>query len=538
MFEKLKKWNNLLCLCTAILMVAAVIWSVSIEPLPRRISPSTIHVEEIEWDSCTQIDQDTWEYTYRLKNLINADDIVSIATYWVSADVFLDDSMVFSYDDANMDKGSCIHWIRLPLWAAGKTLHVVYSGEKKQVELSASEEAYLGNAALVYFRFVMDRAYALVFAICVCLMLLMIIYFYRLMRSQIDKSTKRGLLYLGLFMLITGIWIIADSLIMFTFLQNIAANTLVAYSTLPLFSMFITMFASEMLDHRVKFLDLLQFFYLFALIFMIVGHVMHLIPLKESLVIVHILMVASVTGVLIGGSRDLRINKNKEIRKILIGFAGLACCGMVALVLFYYMPEKNYSILYCVGLVFFTLFVVWAAYERLYRIMGHNANVMAYRRLAYRDVLTNLGNRAAFMKEQQELSLDDAAGFVVMDINDLKYTNDCFGHQAGDEMICATADCISSVFKGKGNAYRIGGDEFVVIVRNATEEYLEQLLRRLEETMEEKNKELQKSWKLKVAYGYAVHSKENNYEDLFRRADDCMYECKRRMKEAVPVKIR
>ena len=118
-----------------------------------------------------------------------------------------------------------------------------------------------------------------------------------------------------------------------------------------------------------------------------------------------------------------------------------------------------------------------------------------------------------------------------MDINNLKQTNDRFGHQAGDELIRSAADCISQVFKGEGKAYRIGGDEFVVIVKDATEEYLQQLLKRLEEAQAEEQRALGKPWKLQIAYGYAVHSEEQSYEELFRLADDRMYECKRKMKE-------
>ena len=78
------------------------------------------------------------------------------------------------------------------------------------------------------------------------------------------------------------------------------------------------------------------------------------------------------------------------MKKILAGFVGMACCGVAALVQVYILPMSNYSILYCIGLLIFIFFVVWAAYERLYRMMGHFAIVLAYRRLAYKDVLTDL----------------------------------------------------------------------------------------------------------------------------------------------------
>ncbi len=531
MFENFLKFKKPLAVCVALLWLVALGRCFFIGPLAHKIAPSTIHVDEIDWTGCTQIDEDTWDYTYKLPTQVVADDIVSIATYWVSASVYVDENRIFIFDDTYKDKGSSRHWIRLPLWAGGRTLHVVYSGEQSRVEMSADEDTYYGNAALVYLTFVADKAYALVFAVCVCLMLLLIIYFYRLMRRQMDDSMKRGIWCLTLFMLTTGIWIICDSQILFTITRNVAANTVASFSALLLFPMFLVMFVSEMTDHRSKTLDILPIFYLLDFLFVMGTHVTHLISLDHSLITLHMLIVLSIVVIIMFGIQDVRKHHNKDMKKIMAGFAGMACCGVAAMVLFYISPTTNYSILYCVGLLIFIFFVVWAAYERLYRVMGHNANVLAYRRLAYKDVLTDLGNRAAFMKEQQELPAEASVGFVVMDINNLKHTNDCFGHQAGDELICSAADCISKVFKGKGKAYRIGGDEFVVIVKDATEEYLEQLLRRLEEAQEEKQKALGKPWKLQIAHGYAVHKEESSYEDLFRLADDRMYECKRRMKE-------
>ena len=50
-----------------------------------------------------------------------------------------------------------------------------------------------------------------------------------------------------------------------------------------------------------------------------------------------------------------------------------------------------------------------------------------------------------------------------MDVNGLKYANDTFGHQAGDELIKAAANAIKKAFGASGNCFRIGGDEFAVI---------------------------------------------------------------------------
>ena len=99
-------------------------------------------------------------------------------------------------------------------------------------------------------------------------------------------------------------------------------------------------------------------------------------------------------------------------------------------------------------------------------------------------------------------------------------------------MIRCAAECVSQVFEEVGKIYRIGGDEFVVIARDVSAEQAGQLLQQLEKVQEEKRKELQKPWKLQIAYGYAVHQEGESFDELFREADDRMYECKRQMKNS------
>ena len=79
--------------------------------------------------------------------------------------------------------------------------------------------------------------------------------------------------------------------------------------------------------------------------------------------------------------------------------------------------------------------------------------------------LTGLDNRNRYM-ELLEAGKENAlkqVGGIYMDLNGLKRCNDCFGHAAGDALICRAADALNDVFPGE--ACRIGGDEFVVILR-------------------------------------------------------------------------
>ena len=62
--------KKFLAACVAVLGLVAFGKCFFMEPLAHKISPSTIHVEKIEWDSCTQIGENTWDYSCKLPNLI------------------------------------------------------------------------------------------------------------------------------------------------------------------------------------------------------------------------------------------------------------------------------------------------------------------------------------------------------------------------------------------------------------------------------------------------------------------------------------
>lgn len=86
------------------------------------------------------------------------------------------------------------------------------------------------------------------------------------------------------------------------------------------------------------------------------------------------------------------------------------------------------------------------------------------------DALTAVRNRTTFMRDILKLqhTHNGPAQVVVLDITNLKMTNDNFGHRTGDHLLITTASLLESHFAGQGNAYRIGGDEFAVICTKAS----------------------------------------------------------------------
>lgn len=160
--------------------------------------------------------------------------------------------------------------------------------------------------------------------------------------------------------------------------------------------------------------------------------------------------------------------------------------------------------------------------------------------LANKDSLTGVQSKIAYdskveeldklIKNKKELSF----GVAMIDLNYLKHTNDEYGHDAGDESLIKLSNLICLVF-AHSPVYRIGGDEFVVILMNNDYSRSEELINEFKERIEDsvKNKTIPLYKRVSAAIGYSEFDKEKDHcvDDVFKRADKNMYECKREMKK-------
>lgn len=152
--------------------------------------------------------------------------------------------------------------------------------------------------------------------------------------------------------------------------------------------------------------------------------------------------------------------------------------------------------------------------------------------LAYTDKLTGVKNNTAYLhdvavlKQQMQERNIDFSVFVV-DANGLKHINDNYGHELGNELIIKVTHMIADVF-GQESLYRIGGDEFAVILYNVSKEEKENYQKAFDEAIDNQKGKIWAS----ASVGSATYSKktDSTYESVFNRADEDMYENKVRMK--------
>ena len=155
-------------------------------------------------------------------------------------------------------------------------------------------------------------------------------------------------------------------------------------------------------------------------------------------------------------------------------------------------------------------------------------------KIARKDTLTGIRNRNAYEEELRRLErqLEEGNtkfGFAVIDVNFLKSINDSYGHECGNLAIKECCGLICRVFS-HSPVFRIGGDEFVVILENEDYEQAEKLAADFSRLQKREKKE---AWKrVSAAIGYALYdeTKDKSVEDTFSRADKAMCARKREMK--------
>lgn len=145
------------------------------------------------------------------------------------------------------------------------------------------------------------------------------------------------------------------------------------------------------------------------------------------------------------------------------------------------------------------------------------------------DALTGVMSRYAYAQAIASMAWSsdvpaDLVAFTV-DLNGLKETNDTLGHDAGDELIRAAADCVARAFANRGTCYRTGGDEFVALARMDRGE-ADAALHAILRDADAWRGEAVSSMSLAVGYALAADHPGYSLEELVARADRAMYVAK------------
>lgn len=147
-----------------------------------------------------------------------------------------------------------------------------------------------------------------------------------------------------------------------------------------------------------------------------------------------------------------------------------------------------------------------------------------YNKELYTDVLTGAYNRRYY--EEQVKNSDMVAGVAMIDVDDFKYYNDRFGHEAGDLALATVAQTIIKNIRHTDILIRMGGDEFLLVMPGISKEIFFNKLRYIQGKIYDARVDGYSKLKLSVSIGGVNSGEDGVIEDVLRLADRYMYRAK------------
>ena len=212
-------------------------------------------------------------------------------------------------------------------------------------------------------------------------------------------------------------------------------------------------------------------------------------------------------------------------------------------------PERFFGATYLaenlIVLISFVLLIIVICFKN-YRVI--NADYKLHKKLhelSYKDELTGLLNERSYVDTITDIDKrinngeDVKFAVILMDVNNLKATNDAYGHQYGCSLVVRCGHTLPTLFKEPTKLFHVGGDEFLAIVMGEDLERFEERMAEFDKAMlysivEYKGQNLIFS----VARGYKIRENGQLFKDVLQIADEAMYANKKMLKEKYNMKGR
>ncbi|MDY5577054.1 MAG: GGDEF domain-containing protein [Lachnospiraceae bacterium] len=414
-----------------------------------------------------------------------------------------------------------------------------YQGRELQIELSSPywirvlPEFYIGNMFSIYLQQIYPSMFSFMISFITLTVGLVICGCWMFFKDRIGTY----FLYLGLFSINTAIYNINEQkMANFLFRDYLFPAYLSFISLMLLPISFIYFVKSLHKDSEAKIWYVLLGVNYVNIIVSLTLQILNIKDLREMLVCTHICAVLMFVVFAVQMIREAILYKISRTMKLnIVCILVVVACLMVDVVNYYISDGMmSGSTANLAFLIYIIVVGINAVYENRQLIeKGRKASM--YEKMAYTDKLTGVSNR---MAHEQALEMADVKKhkYIVcmFDLNNLKKCNDTLGHNVGDEYIKSSSDIIKQAFgkMAEDNIFRIGGDEFCVILKDKGEEEYQKAIDEMVKGMEAYNKTAD-GLQISIAYGYAVYDSnlDASLKETRSRADSMMYEKKFLMKQ-------
>ncbi|WP_028243944.1 GGDEF domain-containing protein [Pseudobutyrivibrio ruminis] len=344
-------------------------------------------------------------------------------------------------------------------------------------------------------------------------------------------------MYSAMLYIVLGIWFLTQFKLLDLFIETGTHQTEIEYISLYLVVPLMYMVMGSMRNYlKTKrflvfvFLGTILPFSLIALHFLGKVHINRFLPLYQIDALVLILFMAFMIII-----KDIPLNKVPPAQKIQVIGQIIFAASFIFNVFFYYLEVTGISRQIMLSKKIVPLGAMCMVFATLVNYNNFISESIARKNeyetlvnMAYMDELTGIANRFKYEKYIQSLeNIEDDYCIISIDLNGLKAINDSEGHLVGDKYIKEFSQAIDVCFGKIGFIARIGGDEFVVILINITEDKVKELISKLNYELEQLNLQdpaIDRSAAIGYAFSYEVDGCNPNL--IYQLADERMYKNK------------
>lgn len=494
------------------------------------VLPETVEIKDYQ----TAEKENTIQMTGVLPAVIKEDMTVAFYSIHQNVTVRIQDAVVYEVKAGENlfghTPGHCWNFITLEKKDAGEEIEIIlnspYPGVNKQPNI------YMGSR-LGLLKMILKRDTP---GMVICGLMIIVGVILLSYSAVMWIKTKIGseLCYLGLFAMLMGIWSMNEISIVSVILNDYMLSAYLAYISLNLMLIPFILFIRSMFSNKDHIL------WKICCIISLVNtaattclQVFGILDYRQTLWGVQstcVLFVLALTYLVIQEIRQG--NFTREI-KINVASLFLVMCGFLVDLVTYYVKKGDSNV---IGRICFLIYIVilgCMSAQRIGNLANKGKETELYHRLAFSDALTGVYNRTAYSRHIEEYNMEGLEGMqaFMMDLNNLKWCNDNLGHTIGDNYIIHASELIQQIFGKKAKIYRIGGDEFCVLLRGMSAKEVDSVLSAFE-----RKKIFVKLHEVhfmgRVACGYAEYEMGDlDMYAIIRRADAKMYENKKKIKE-------
>ncbi|MEG0835351.1 MAG: GGDEF domain-containing protein [Christensenellaceae bacterium] len=436
------------------------------------------------------------------------DSVINIETNHQTLRAFIEDKLIYEHGfhtQTSFGKmfGTVQHMINVPRQEQGKTisLELGTTYADQAVVINPIKISSEGSMILSLIR--KDLGSITFFFLIFVLGLVLLIAAWVLIGGHKDVNIK-SFVYLGIFAIISAIWVITDTNALQFFMGNKAIGYILSFCTFMIMPIPFLLYIKQICVQHKKIFDILSFLFVGIFFLNILLYILNLADLTQTIFLTHALLMVSIISVLTVCFVEKKQSQNKNVEGIIWGLCILCATALLSIVQFYIDKDNRSSFLFRYGLLIFLIILSVHTLKRSVQLISASAEANTYRKLAYTDIMTRMNNRAAFdiemLKLEESIHKCESIAFVVFDIDNLKEINDTYGHLIGDETIIGVGTNMKKVFDH--TCYRVGGDEFVAVLKNNSKDMIEEKLTKFKKVIEEYN-EVHKHH-LNVSWGYTI----------------------------------